>query len=262
MRHAVMVSWPVEGSMFQVEARNAPARRRRRGMVCGLLLTLIVGLVTAGAANRTRLELRRQQCHWNFENLGKALWQFHESCGHFPAAVSYSSRDGRPLLSWRVALLPYLGYRELFDRFHLDEPWDSPRNLALLGRMPAVYACPSEPDTSLGMTTYQVVVGPEGSMQGAKPLFERTRGVDVREVTDGTSNTLMVVETPHAVPWTKPEDLYFAEDQPTPTFGSRHGGGYHAAFADAAVRFLKFNIDSQLLRGLVTRDGNEVVGGG
>lgn len=262
MRHTVMVPWPVEGSMFDVEPRRAPARRRRRGMVCGLSLALIVGAVTAGVAARTGVRMRRQQCHQNFQTLGRALWQFHESNGHFPAAVSFSSRDGRPLLSWRVALLPYLGYRELFDRFHVDEPWDSPHNLALLASMPAVYACPSEPDTSLGLTTYLVIVGPEGAMQGAKPLFERRRGVDVREVIDGTSNTLMVVETTHAVPWTKPEDLSFAEDQPTPEFGSRHGDGYHAAFADANVRFLKRNLDSQLLRGLVTRDGNEVVGGG
>ena len=51
----------------------------------------------------------------------------------------------RPLLSWRVAILPDLGERELYEQFHLDEPWNSPHNLVLVGRMPKVYAHPADP---------------------------------------------------------------------------------------------------------------------
>ena len=84
------------------------------------------------------------------------------------------------------------------------------------------------------------------------------RGVDVRALLDGTSVTLMVVESTRLVPWTKPADLAFTEGQPTASIcGSRHPGGFHVVFADGSSRFLKSDLDPALLRSLITRDGNE-----
>ena len=50
-----------------------------------------------------------------------------------------ADKQGKPLLSWRVALLPYLGQQDLYKRFHLDEPWDSPHNRQLIPLIPDVY---------------------------------------------------------------------------------------------------------------------------
>src|SRR5205823_2696261 len=74
---------------------------------------------------------------------------------------------------------------------------------------------------------------------------------------------LAVVETKEAVPWTKPDELPFADGVPAPLFGagSPHVHGFNALFADGSVRFLKVSIDPQLLRALITRAGGEVIRG-
>ena len=92
------------------------------------------------------------------KRIGLALQGYHDAFGRFPPAAIVD-KQGKPMLSWRVAILPYLGAAERYSRFRLDEPWDSPHNLALVTDRPDVYACSSEPDLKPGMTGYQVVVG-------------------------------------------------------------------------------------------------------
>jgi|SRR5579864_1127393 len=250
------------GSTSERVVRSGPKRRSRtfvwtfRMIAGGLAVAAITGAASI-AVSRIQT-VQSEQCRANLGRLGLALHTYLDEKGSLPAAA-LMSRAGRPLLSWRVAILPYLGRRDLFERFRLDESWDSPHNRALLSQMPEVYACPSDPGRQEGLTRYQVIVGPEGVWDGVKPLFERARGVDIREVTDGTSNTLMVVESGQLVPWTKPDDLYFAQDLPTPTFGSRHAGGFNVVLADGTARFLRWSLPAETLRSLVTKDGGEVV---
>src|SRR5262249_6686880 len=146
----------------------------------------------------------------------------------------------------------------LYAKFKLDEPWDSPHNKELLPYMPAVYGCPSrnlaaEP----GMTAYRVFSGP-----GA--LLDPTRPTRLAAVTDGLSNTLMVVESVQAVPWTKPDDLPFGNapaPRSGPLFGagSSHPGGFNALFGDASVRFFRSSINPQTFHDLITKSGGEVI---
>jgi hypothetical protein len=56
-----------------------------------------------------------------------AIGCYEQTHGSFPSAVM--EKDGKPLLSWRVAILPLIDEDALYKRFHLDEPWDSPHNL-------------------------------------------------------------------------------------------------------------------------------------
>ena len=148
-----------------------------------VLLALVLPVV------RSALEsARREQCKDNLRQIGLALQGYHDAFGCFPPAAIVD-KQGRPMLSWRVAILPYLGAAERYSRFRLDEPWDSPHNLALVNDRPDVYACPSDPDLKPGMTGYQVVVGTDTVFP---PDF---RPVKIADVTDGTSNTLAVGET-------------------------------------------------------------------
>jgi hypothetical protein len=95
---------------------------------------------------------------------------------------------GQPLLSWRVGLLPYLGYQALYDQFHLDEPWSSPHNCSLLARIPAVYQSPERFDTN---TNYLVPTSARASFSNAKANHPR-------RWEDGLDNIVLLLEVDDA----------------------------------------------------------------
>jgi prepilin-type processing-associated H-X9-DG protein len=228
---------------------------------------LLVGLIGAfalliaftGIRNSFR-ESWRDGCRDQLKLLGLAMHEYNDKHGHFPAPAILA-RDGTPLLSWRVALLPHFGYHSLYERFHLDEPWDSPHNRALIAEMPREFGCPAGPNRRAGQTGYKVIVGPENDAYSVNTPFGPTRGADIRHFTDGTSNTILVLETTGSVPWTKPDDLYWSKGGPTPGVASPHSDGAHALFADGAIKFLRPTIQPQSLLAIITINGGEVVSG-
>ncbi len=185
--------------------------------------------------------------------IGLGMHNFASTTGtlSLPPAV-INSKDGKPLLSWRVALLPHLDQQALYEKFHLDEPWDSPHNKALLEQIPAVYRPVVQKNEPKGSTYYQVFHGPG-------TLFDGDEGTRFPAVTDGTTNTVAVVEAGTPVPWTKPDDITFVDDKPLPKLGGQFADGFHAVFADGSAFFIARTIDEHLLRALVTRSGGEVV---
>jgi prepilin-type processing-associated H-X9-DG protein len=247
---------------------DEPAPRRRvwtrwrvAGWVAAVGVTALVMLPLVMVVVDNVRESRREQCAVQLKRIGVAFHEYHNVHEHFPAP-SLAGRDGKPLLSWRVALLPYLGYKSLYERFHLDEPWDSPHNRALLAEMPAEFACPQGPGRRAGQTGYLVVVGPVTEPGNINTPFEPTRGAEIREFTDGTSNTILVFETDALVPWTKPEDLRWERDGPPPRLASPHIGGANVVYADGTVRFLKPTTAPNILVGFLTINGGEVLSAG
>jgi len=206
------------------------------------------------AVQAAREAARRAQCINNLKQIGLAMHNYESSTGAFPRPA-ITDKQGKPLLSWRVAILPYIEQGPLYDKFKLNEPWDSPHNQALLKEMPPTYVCPSRARVEPFTTTYQVFTGP-----GA--LFENGKAVRIAEITDGTSNTLMVVEAQKEVPWTKPDDLSFPPAAASDFFGagSFHPGGFDGLMADGSVRFFKNTINRNVILSLITRAGGEVVG--
>jgi hypothetical protein len=146
-----------------------------------------------------------------------------------------------------VAILPFLGEQELYQRFKLDEPWDGPHNKKLLDKMPKVFAPAGVSNAEPGITFYQVFVGEHCA-------FEKHRALGMANFTDGTSNTILIVEAGCAVPWTKPEDLHYATDEPLPQLGGLFPGIINAAFADGAVFALSKKADPDTLRKAILRD--------
>jgi prepilin-type processing-associated H-X9-DG protein len=187
----------------------------------------------------------------NLKQIALAMHNYHDATGSFPPQAIYD-KNGKPLLSWRVLILPYVEQQNLFKEFHLDEPWDSEHNKKLLARIPPVYV----PVDGKGMkgtdTYYQAFVG-----KGA--FFEGKKGLGIRDFTDGTSNTLMVVEAGDPVPWSKPDDLPFDPGKKLPKLGGLFANGFNAAFCDGSVRFIQKSVAEKVLRALITRNGGEVI---
>jgi len=214
----------------------------------GVLVALLLPAVQS-----TREAARRAQCTNNLKQIALAMHNYHAANNTFPKPA-ITDKDGKPLLSWRVAILPYIEQNELYNKFKLDEPWDSPNNKPLLQEMPMTYLCPSRSNVAPSTTSYRVFTG-----KGA--LFEKGEAIGMADITDGTSNTLMVVEADQAVPWTKPDDLTFDPEAAASLFGagSPHPGGFNASMADGAVRFFKKSINLNVFRALITRNAGEVI---
>lgn len=214
-----------------------------------------LGIFTAlllPAVQSAREAARRSQSICHLKQLGLALHNYHDVYTHFPARASFDSQ-GKPLLSWRVHLLPFLEERALYKEFHLDEPWDSPHNRKLIPRMPRVYQNPSAP-AKPGMAHYVALVG-KGT------LFEGDKGRSMAKVTDGLSNTVMLVEVnpDRAVIWTKPDDLAFDPDKPLAGLGKAHPGGFLVLLGDGSVRFISERVDPEVFRRLAQiADGQPV----
>jgi Protein of unknown function (DUF1559) len=193
------------------------------------------------------------------KRIGDAILAYLEANNNDYPAAALSDPDGTPLLSWRVAILPYLGESEkaLYKQFDLSEPWDSPNNKALLAKMPKVYAPVVAKDGEKGeyVTHYLGFVG-----EGA--LFQRDRMVNVQSVFDGTSNTLMIAEAVTGVPWTKPEDLTFTTftgQSLLPQLGGQFKEGFVAITADGWPRLFKKSLNPNLLVQMITYSGNEII---
>src|SRR5262249_55759444 len=112
------------------------------------------------AGDAARWAARRAACTNNLKMLGLALHNYIAAHNNNSPPPALPGKDGKPALSWRVALLPYLEQQALYDRFHLDEPWDSPHNKELIKEMPTVFNCPERTDAAPGTTTYRVFTGP------------------------------------------------------------------------------------------------------
>jgi Protein of unknown function (DUF1559) len=215
----------------------------------------IVAVVMDGV-NRVQASANRQQYNSNLRQIGVAM---HIHAGEYrtlpPAAIC--DKNDKPLLSWRVAILPYIEQLPLYQQFRLDEAWDSDHNKKLIDRMPAIYAAPGI-KTKSGMTHFQVFVGPGTSFE-MRPGQGRSKGLRFAEITDGTANTLMVAEAAEPVIWTKPDDLPYDAQKPLPKLGGLYGNSFSVVFCDGSVRTLPADLPEVVLRALITRNGGEAV---
>jgi hypothetical protein len=213
--------------------------------------TLLKAVVPALQA--ARVAAGRSQSVNNLKQIALAMHNYHDVYGHFPPPAILS-KDGKPLLSWRVAILPFLEHQPLYEQFKLDEPWDSEHNKKLIDKMPATLASPNLADAmrTKGLTSY---LGPVMAMPREKPgdpeqssLFFGAEGTRISKIVDGTSNTIMVLEAnpEHAAIWTKPDDLPIDAKDPLAKLKGQPNTGFSAAFADGSVRFISDAVDPKV----------------
>ncbi len=187
----------------------------------------------------------------NLKDLMLGLLNYESANKQFPAQAKFDA-TGKPLLSWRVLLLPYLDpdHAKLYEKFHLDEPWDSDHNRKLITEMPKEFKNPriNRP----GFTNYLAVVGGDCMFDGT------AKGIRLAQVTDGTSHTIMLVEADESVEWTKPDDLDFHSERPREGVGILRPNGWYAAFADGSVKRISSNEPADQVREYFTRGGTNI----
>ena len=227
------------------------------GSICTIGSILLPALLLP-AIQAARQAARRNQSSNHLKLLGLALMSYHDANQSFPAAFSKDA-DGRPLLSWRVAILPYIEEAALAQQFHADEPWDGPNNKPLVDRRPTYYNSPNDDANDSGQTNVVGIVGPDTVLSADGP-------VTMRDIHDGTSKTIVAVELAGTgVQWSEPQDI--SVDEFVAAMRNPHGPGLHTVypggalclFADASVQFISSSTDPALLRAMCTRSGGEPV---
>ena len=216
------------------------------------IIGTLVGMLLP-AVQQVRGAARRTQSMNNLRQIALATLNYESAYMHFPSNVV--DDDGKPLLSWRVQILPFIEQNALYKQFHLDEPWDSPHNIELLDQMPAVFGSPNV--VSDTKTVYQGFED-EGTMFDPEELE-----LGFGNITDGSSNTILCVEANEdvAVEWTKPQDLPFGKDRADANVGELQPGGFVAVFCDGSTHFISSRIDLETLVNLILRNDGNVVNG-
>lgn len=239
------------------------ARTRKRQLTC-LGITLLGGVFIICLLFRTDWgseAARRTSCKTNLHRIGLALHSYYDEYGCFPPA-HIADDHGRPMHSWRVLILPYLNEDALYAQYRFDEPWNGLNNSQLADRISTVYQCPTEVcrrDNRQAWTSYVAVIGPHTCWPGSEP-------VRVSDITDGTSETLFVVEIHNSgIHWMEPRDLKVTQmpqmiNAPGMGYSSAHVGGAHGLLADGSVRFLSEKTPAETLRRLIERDDGEPAG--
>jgi Protein of unknown function (DUF1559) len=222
--------------------------------IIGLLVVVACGgggyFLFRGASRSITQAANRVQTMNNYKQVALGMHNYHSAKGSFPP-VALKTKDGKPGLSWRVAILPYVEQESLYRRFKLDEPWDSPNNKPLGEQMPRIYA-PADAATVGNQTHMRLFVG-----KGA--IFDLTKSSRLTDITDGTANTIMIVESTGTVTWTKPEELDFDPKGTLPALGMPQNDFFLVTMADASVRPIKKTISPEKIKAAITATGNETV---
>jgi len=214
---------------------------------------VLIALFLPGV-RRSREPARRTQCLNNIRNIALALHNYEAHYHALPPAYTVNA-DGKPLHSWRTLILPYLDQKALYETIDLSKPWDDPANAVACNTRISIYHCPSD-TCPMDHTTYLASVGPNG-------CFRLTEPRPLSDITDGLSETLMVIEAPsdRSVPWMSPDD---ADEQLILSIGPEsklaHAAGMDAAFCDGRVRFLSAAMPAATRRALISIAAGDKVG--
>ena len=234
--------------------RSSPTWRR-------LLLAALVGtgllyllLFHPGSAPAGR----RLACSNHLKQIALALHDYHQAYGCLPPAHT-DGRNGKPMHSWRVLILPFLEHGDLYRQYDFTQPWNSPKNSLLAKHIPPEYRCPAARGGNPLATSYVAVVGAATAWPGRK-------SVRFQDIKDGTSDTILLVEIADSdINWMEPRDIKFDQAivgvnmDKHGGIGSHHHGGANVVLADSSSRFLPDSVSPAALKALLTLADGETL---
>jgi prepilin-type processing-associated H-X9-DG protein len=219
----------------------------------------------AHAAGLMKTTSNRTRSQNNMKQIGLAFHNYNDTYAMLPAQA-ICDQNGKPLLSWRVAILPFIEQDQLYKQFKLDEPWDSEHNKKLIALMPETYKLPGDKvKHELASTYYQVFVGPHAAFEIPQKADFKSVGLTLgptripASFPDGTSNTIWFAEAANAVPWTKPEDLTYDPMKAPPKLGFFFNNRCNVGFVDGSVRSLRKDLKDETWHLLIQRDDGQVL---
>jgi len=246
--------------------RSGPEFRFNMKALLGF--TAVAAAVTALAVWGTRTCREWPRAQWSYEcgenlrQIAYAILEYEQAHGTLPAA--YVADDaGKPIHSWRVLILPFLGEDDLYKIYRFDEPWDGPNNRKLADKMPPVYRCPWNRNKLDFSTSYVLITG-------AHTAFPGSTSRTLKSISDGMSQTIFAVEAPAlGFHWMEPRDIDFDElllkgqDELSSILRTDHYGGQFeaasVAFGDGTTRHLDPRANFERFRALITADGGEPI---
>ncbi len=195
----------------------------------------------------------------NLKQIGLGFHSYHDANNRL-ASNTYD-KAGKPLLSWRVHILPQMEQNELYKEFKLDEPWDSENNKKLIAKMPVFYSLPGVKTEKPGMTHYRSFISPmKRNSIRAIMMEQNTPASSFAWVTDGLSNSFLCIEADDACVWTEPNDIPF---DPKGKVAIKGGllvkDRFQALFGDGTVRSLSAKMPEATLKAYITINGGEVI---
>ena len=245
------------------------AAHTKRGLsvILGLCITSSLFLSGCGSQNKTQNETQkkaqnetpktpqqqadeRRACVNNLKQIELALLNYESARKQFPPAYT-TDASGKPLHSWRTLILPYMEGNNVYKKLKLNEPWNSPHNLAIFKNTPMeIYQCPADDQGDATRTNYVMIVGPKCVSDGPHSCgFKKLRP-------KGSSNTGHVIETTLPIKWYEPKDLKAEEisfkinDPNSPGIGSKHPGYVVYSLCDASVLLLREEVPPEKIRAL------------
>jgi len=227
---------------------------RRSRALAGIVVVLFV--VTSfphslSLREKVRSEARLCVCSNRLKEIAVALRRYRADYGCFPPPY-LTDQNGKPIHSWRVLLLPYLGEMALYRQYRFDEPWDGPNNRQLANKLLGDYACICQPNPGGKMTSYVAIVGPH-------TLWAQSMESNGDKGRARVGDRLLVAEVADSqINWMEPRDLTLEQatgdnGESSPAISSYHGvQGICVALADGSTCVLPATISGKTLHKLCT----------
>lgn len=228
---------------FPNPQQDQPIARKKRSIwatlaVLGVLFLLCGGVAIVGFYRWTLHGIEKASQN-RLRAMMLGIHNYESAEGYL--IMDRRDEDGTPLLSWRVAILPFIEGELFYSRYDQDIAWNQGKNVQASSLAPRWFLHPTDkPDTP--NTPYQAFSGPGALLDPNRVLVKDKKGKDTPlsfdTIPDGAAHTLLLAEARTAVPYAQPIDINFPGG-PTPLLGYNTSSYFLAANADGSIRKLK-----------------------